>query len=156
MDLNLSSLRSLVPAAPCWVFHATWHQIYGWFDTDDMFFANALITHTDKHMQDTQGLIEWHIYTYVNVYQHRLVCTHSSYLYCTEWTTCFYKNLQRSTMSLFFKNCSLVEVMYVLIRFNKIKSFLRNTKNTGRNGVNSKTHAPHTERKITLERVKSC
>ena len=59
-------------------------------------------------------------------------------------------------MSLFFKNCSLVEVMYVLIRFNKIKSFLRNTKNTGKNGVNSKTHAPHTERKITLERVKSC
>ena len=59
-------------------------------------------------------------------------------------------------MSSFFKNCSLLEVMYVLIRFNKTKSSLRNTKNTDRNGVNSKTHVPHTERKITLEKVSSC
>ena len=32
--------------------------------------------------------------------------------------------LQRSTMSLLFKNYSLVEVIYLLIRFNKTKSFL--------------------------------
>ena len=42
--------------------------MYGCFDTDDMFFTNTLITHTDKHTVDTQGLIYRHIHTYVNVY----------------------------------------------------------------------------------------
>ena len=51
-------------------------------------------------------------------------------------------------MSLLFKNCSLVEVMYLLISFNKTKSFLWNTKNTDRNGVNSKTQTTHTQKKV--------
>ena len=39
-------------------------------------------------------------------------------------------------MSLLFKNYSLVEVIYLLIRLLiKTKSFLRNTKNTDTNGV---------------------
>ena len=41
--------------------------------------------------------------------------------------------LQRS-MSLLYKNYSLVVVMYLLIRFKN--TFQRNTKNTDRNGVN--------------------
>ena len=32
--------------------------------------------------------------------------------------------IQRSTMPLFFKNCSLVEVMHLLIKFNKVMTFL--------------------------------
>ena len=59
-------------------------------------------------------------------------------------------------MSLLFKNYSLVEVIYLLIRFNKAKPLSLNTKNTDRNGVNKQnthTHTPNTQRKITLERV---
>ena len=39
------------------------------------------------------------------------------------------------TMSLVFKNYLLAEVAYLLIRFNKTKLFLWNTKSTDRNGV---------------------
>ena len=51
-------------------------------------------------------------------------------------------------MSLFFKYYSHVEVIYPLIRFNKIKFFPRNTKNTDRNDTNKqKTQAHQTLRK---------
>ena len=44
--------------------------------------------------------------------------------------------LQKSTMSLLFKNYLFVEVIYLLlIKLNKTKSFMWNTKNTDRNGV---------------------
>ena len=43
-------------------------------------------------------------------------------------------------MSLLFKNYSLLEVMYLLIRFNMTKSFLINTKNTERNCIVSTLH----------------
>ena len=57
-------------------------------------------------------------------------------------------------MSLLFKNYSLVEVINLLIRFNKTKLFSLNTKNTDRNGVNKlNTHTPNTQRKITPEWV---
>ena len=63
--------------------------------------------------------------------------------------------LQRSTMPVLFKNYSLVEVIPLLMRFNRTKSFLWNKENTDRNGINGqKTHTPRTQRKITLERVK--
>ena len=61
-------------------------------------------------------------------------------------------------MLLPFKNNSLVEVIYLLIRFNKSK-FLWNANNTNGNGVtkqtntHTRTHAHQTMRKITLERV---
>ena len=44
-------------------------------------------------------------------------------------------------MSSIFKNYSLTEVIYLLIRFNETNFFPRNTKNTDRNGVNKQnTH----------------
>ena len=53
--------------------------------------------------------------------------------------------LHRPTMSLFFKNGLLVEAMYLLVKVGS--SFLLwNTKNTDRNGVNTKTCTPHTEK----------
>ena len=52
------------------------------------------------------------------------------------------KNLL-STMSLFFKNYSLVEIMYLLIRFIKIKFFPWNTKNSDRNGINKQNTQAH-------------
>ena len=49
MDLNLSSLGTLVPAATCYVFYATKNQIYR-FDIDDMAFASTQIWyHTQTH-----------------------------------------------------------------------------------------------------------
>ena len=57
-------------------------------------------------------------------------------------------------MSLLVKNYSLIEVTFLLISFNKAKSFLWNTKNTDRNDVNKQnTDTNQTLRKITLERV---
>ena len=44
-------------------------------------------------------------------------------------------NFVRSTIPLFFKNYSIA-VSYLQIKFNKIKSFLRNTSKTDRNCVN--------------------
>ena len=47
-------------------------------------------------------------------------------------------------MSLLFKNYSLAIVMYLLIRFNKTKSFLSNTKDTDKNGINEQNiHIPY-------------
>ena len=50
-------------------------------------------------------------------------------------------------MSLLFKNYSLVKVVNLLIRFNKTNSFLRNTKNTDRNGINGQNaYTTHREK----------
>ena len=56
-------------------------------------------------------------------------------------------------MSLLFKNYSLIEVTYLLIRFNKTKLFLCNTKNTDRKGVNKKKHTgtSNTQKITTFE-----
>ena len=48
-------------------------------------------------------------------------------------------------MSLLFKNYSLVEVTYLLIRVNKTEFFHRNTKNTDRNGANKQNTHAHTK-----------
>ena len=53
------------------------------------------------------------------------------------------KNLQSSTMSLLFKNHWLVEVTYLLIRFNKINFFLWNTKNSDRYVINTQKKHQH-------------
>ena len=66
-------------------------------------------------------------------------------------------------MSFIFKNYSLMEVIYLLIRFSETNFFPRNTKNTDRNGVNKQnththththTHTPNTQRKIRLVSMK--
>ena len=50
-------------------------------------------------------------------------------------------------MYFLLKNYSLVESAYLFIRCNKTKFFLRNTKNTDRNGVNKQnTHTKHLEK----------
>ena len=108
--LNLSRLGILVTAAPCCVFYAneTKHQIYWRFDTDDMVFASAFLSHTDKHIDS---------HTYINIYYHHL----SRHRAATCINNLLIKKfiLQRSAMSFLFKNHSLVEVIYLLIWFNK-------------------------------------
>ena len=50
-------------------------------------------------------------------------------------------------MSFLLKNNSLVEGIYLFIRCNKTKFFLRNTNNTDRNGGNKQnTHTKHLEK----------
>ena len=134
------------------MFYATRRQVYCRFDTDNMAFANSLIwyhTHKQIYAHQTQGPMDWHI----NIYEHHLLCAHSSYLYHIELITRIRNLFYRSQQYLFFKNFSLAEVTYLLIRFSKTKSIPRNTKNTNRNRANKqKTYIPHIERKVTLER----
>ena len=54
--------------------------------------------------------------------------------------------LQCSKMSLLFKNYWLVEVAYLLIRFNETKFFPWNTKNSERYGVNKQNTHHHSLR----------
>ena len=50
-------------------------------------------------------------------------------------------------MSLLLKNYSLAESVYLFIRYNKTKFFLRNTNDTDRNGINKQnTHTEHLEK----------
>ena len=87
------------------------------------FFANALIRyHAHKQRYTT----------------HRSLHACSSYLHYFEQIICWCQNftLQSSSMSLLFKNYWLVEVTYLLIRFNKTSFFPWKTKNTDRYGVN--------------------
>ena len=50
-------------------------------------------------------------------------------------------------MSFLLKNYSLVEIVYLFIRCNKTKFFLRNTDNTDRNGVHKQNiHTKHLEK----------
>ena len=50
-------------------------------------------------------------------------------------------------MCFLLKNYSLVESVYLFIRYNKTKFFLRNTNDTGRNGVHKRnTHTKHLEK----------
>ena len=138
MDLNLSSLGTLVPAAPCFVFYLLRHQIYWRFGTDDMvFWFYNLLLHTQKNTHRAHK-------------DHRLTRRYKDILTppvtCTQQLTALHwmNNLlirkcisQRSTLSFLFKNYSVLEVIYLLIRFIKENSsFLWNTKTTDKNGIN--------------------
>ena len=122
------------------------------------FFAGTLIwyhthtnTHTHEDTQHTQGPVNWH--AHINIYLYHLLCSHSSYLYYTEWITHWYQKCTFHNVFSFQKLCAC-KVIYLLIRCYESRFFLWNTNNTDRNGVNKqKTHTPNTQRKITLERV---
>ena len=78
---------------------------------------------------------------------HHLICAHSGYLYyknCWYKNFCWYKNLFYGGPVPAFQK--FLTTYLLLIRSNKTKSFLWNTKNTDRNGINEQnTH--HTQRK---------
>ena len=112
-----------------------------------VFYATRYKSHTHTHTQHTQRPIDWH--THINIYQHHLLCAHSSYLYYTVWLIPWDQKcaLRGFTMPLVFKNYSLIEVTCLLISFNKNKSFPQNTKNTGRNSSVNKQNA-HTNKPL--------
>ena len=149
MYLHLLSLVTLVPEAPCFVFDVTrrqitvgvitWLLLALWFD----------ITHTNKYTHNTNR---------DNRPTHKYILTApvmcSQQLSLLHWINrslilkiyFYYIFIIYFVISLLFKNQSLAEVAYLLIKFSKTKSFLWNTKNTDRNHVNEqKTRTrPHT------------
>ena len=149
MDLNFLSLGTLVIAAPCCVFYATMYWIYCRFDTDGIVFAIILIwchKHRQIHIEHTGTNIFTQTYKYILTPP--VMCAQQ--LPLLHWMNNFLIQnfiLQRSTVSLLFKNYSLVEAIHLLIRFNKTKSFLWNIKTGDRNGINEQnTQTTHREK----------
>ena len=119
------------------------------FDANDMVFANtlnwchALIKTHIGHIE-TSILTHWLIYINISCYVHKVATCiilnesfsytkiffkrslTSSYLYYTEWIFFLYKHWLRRGLSCFYcwKITHLCIVIHLLIRFNKIKSFL--------------------------------
>ena len=127
----------LVLAAPRCVFYALRYWTYCSFDTDEMVLDLLWFdtTNTDKHTQDTQRPI--YLPSHINIHWHHLICAHCSFLYYTDWITLRQKIFLIEVHNVFTaQNYSLVEAIHLLITFNKTKSFLWNTKNTGRNAIN--------------------
>ena len=88
MDLDLPSHGTVVPSPP-----SVWFMQHGIKFTEGSLIWN--------HTQDIQGPIDW--FTHINIYQYHMLWAHSSYLYYTEWTTYWYKNLlYRGPQCLYF------------------------------------------------------
>ena len=106
------------------------------------------------------SLVLWFDITHTHTKTSHLLCAQSSCLYYNEVIVYWHQKftLQSFIMALLFKNYSLIEVMYLLIRFNKTRCFPQNTKNTAKNGTNKQHTHTHThthtltqrKRKITL------
>ena len=121
MDLNLSSLGSLALAAPCYVFYAkgikftegltrmAWFLLVLWFD----------ITHTG-HI-GTNKLTR----TYKYISTPHVMCTQQLPLLRQMNDLRIQNLLYRVLQCIFYSNCSLVQVIYLLIRFNKTFSELQ-------------------------------
>ena len=124
MDLNLSSLGTLLPAAPCCVLCnkesnllKVWH---GW-----MVFASTLIwyrTHRKTHTKHTRTDRLQQIYKYI---LKRPVTSRNNYLYYTEWwITYWYKNLlYRGPQYLCFSKISLAEVNICWLDSKRLYTF---------------------------------
>ena len=123
----MSSLGTLVPERPCYVFH-TYTQRY------TAYSGTNRLTHPYKCILTPPAMC-------------------SQQLSVLHWIIHWYQ--KRSIMYFLLKNQSLVESVYLFIRCNKTRFFLRKTNNTDRNGVNKQnTHTKHLEKdntgKITL------
>ena len=71
-----------------------------------------------------------------------MICAYSSYLYYIEWIIHWYQKftLRSFTMSLLSKNYWIVEVTYMLIKYNKMRLFPWNTDRSGKNKQNTNHH----------------
>ena len=94
----------------------------------------------------TEGLgqMTWFLQVSFTCYAH----TAATYITLNKWLTDEKLGLQYICFS---KKSFLLEIIYLLIKFNKTESFLWNTKNTDTNDLNDQIK--HIEGKITLERV---
>ena len=94
------------------------------------------------------SLVLWFDITHTHTKTSHLLCAQSSCLYYNEVIVYWHQKftLQSFIMALLFKNYSLIEVMYLLIRFNKTRCFPQNTKNTAKNGTNKQHTHTHTHK----------
>ena len=111
MDLHMSNLDTLVPEVPCCMqqgimFTELWHIM--------RFFVHTLNWY---HTYTERERAHWGAKSlkYKYIYQHHMFCSHSSYQYSIEWTIQWYQKFTFHDVFL-FKNYSLVEVIYLLIR----------------------------------------
>ena len=82
MDLNMSSLGTLVPETP-WCVVCNKDSSLLRSDTMWFFTGNLIWYHTHKHTVHS-GSVDWH--SLVNIYlHHHLLCAHNSYLYYIKW-----------------------------------------------------------------------
>ena len=70
MGLYMSTLGTLVPERPCYVFYETRHQVY-WGPTHSVvicLYSDLILqnTHTHKDTQHNQRPIDWH--SHINIY----------------------------------------------------------------------------------------
>ena len=150
MGLNLLSIGNLVLAAPYCIFYAKGIKLIKVLTQMTWFSLGILVhnTKTDKNTEDTQGPILLPTHKHI-LWQTAIWAQH---LAIPQWMNNFLIqkfSLQRSTISFLFKDYSLLEVMHVLIKCSKTKSFLWNTKNTSSNGINGlNTYNTQRERKL--------
>ena len=126
------------------MFYAKRRQNYQRFGTDDMVFAD--ITPTHKYIENARTNRLRRKYKYILTSP--VMCTHQL-MHTLKMNNLLIQKfiLQRFTTSFLLKNYSLLKFIYLLIIFNNIKSFMWNTKNTDRNGLNEQnTHTTYREK----------
>ena len=130
MDVHMSSSCDVFMQQGTTLLRSnTWQGFFPelWFD----------ITHKNKDTQQTLGPIECQRDRYILTPP--VMC--SQQFSVLHWMNLHWITLQSSTMFLLLKKYRLVEVTYLLIRFNKTKFFPWNTKNAERCGISKKnTH----------------
>ena len=125
-DLNFLNFDTLVPEAPCFVFHATRSKVYCWCVPNVMTFASTLIWyHTRKQIYTAHTGTNRPTHKYILIppvtYLQQLSILHIELI--THWYQKFI--LQRSSISLLFKNYSCTEVTYLMIKKDIYKDDIR-------------------------------
>ena len=100
MDPQMSSLVILVPEGLWCEFCATRRQVY-WGLTHAVFTGSLIWyhTHTQTNTQHTRGPVDRH--THIDIYLHRLLFAHSSYLYYIKW----YQKSHSLISKIYFPQC---------------------------------------------------
>ena len=124
------------------VLYETRRQIHCTFDKDHMNFASTLIWyHSQTNTYTT--------HTGDNKLTQKYILTPSILLtaaICVTLSESLISKIHFTEVHSFFASQKLLKVIYLLIRFNKTKSFLWNTKNIDKNHVNKqKAHTPDWE-----------
>ena len=143
MDLNLPNLGTLQHLAVCFIQQGikfieslpwmTWFLLVLLFN----------IIHIDNHIGQTGTKRLTHTSKYISL-TWPVICTQQ--VHALHWmNNLLIQNLLcRGPKCFCFSNITLVEAIYLLIRFSETKFFLWNTKNTERNVTNeSNTYTTH-------------
>ena len=118
----MSSLGTLVPERPCYVFHTYTQRYTAYSGTNRLTHPYKCILTPPAMCSQQLSVLHWIIHWYQKITFHNVFS---------------FKKL-------------LVQSVYLFIRCNKTKFFLRNTNNTDKNSVNQQnTHTKHLEKDNT-------